>query len=369
MGITKTTLPILMDYLQKHKRRDGKVLILGNQEIFFDKKYLFEVLSNLGKDVDTNETLQDVILNEESRISSTDFFKLFGFNDIHILDVSDYEKADILFDLNDRALPQELRGQFDFIFDIGTLEHVFDIKTAMDNLSLMCSATGHIFHNVPFRIEHGYHSISPSFFIDYYRNNQWEVDTIRLAFSHNEHYYYSPDIRFYHTRHKVFTYVQEMITQGYTLGMYCCATRSEASHCDLIPQQSFYEKLYSEQEGRLKYCPGGVDVLIDNTVNYMAGLKKGSTILYGTGDAFHRIINGCIKKGTGRCVKAIADRDENLLGRYVRNYEVVSLEQINRDYDIERVIIASYNQNADIIHKRISKCLREDIHVIRLYEI
>ena len=309
-------------------------------------------------------------MNEDYKLDSTTFFRLLGFKDIHIMDVSDYEGADIIFDLNNRELPDELKGQFEFIFNIGTLEHVFDLKAAMDNLSLMCSKTGHIFHNVPFRIEHGYHSISPAFFVDYYRKNKWDIDFVKLSFSKNgNHYYYSQDIRYYNSRYDVLNYVQEMMESGYIPNLFCGATKSDVSTCNLVPQQSFYEQVYQEQNDMSKYQPVPKEELIAGTVKFLEGLENGSAVIYGTGAAFNQIVNECIKAGLDGRIKAVADRDDNLLGQYIRGYEVMSIEQINRDKDIRYIIIASFIKSADIVYNRISGKLRKDIKIIRLYEL
>lgn len=64
-----------------------------------------------------------------------------GFGDIESMDFSGYEGATILHDLN-KPVPNELEGQFDFIFDGGTLEHVFNIPVALESVFRMLKPGG-----------------------------------------------------------------------------------------------------------------------------------------------------------------------------------------------------------------------------------
>ena len=65
----------------------------------------------------------------------------FGFGEIESMDFSDYEGATILHDLN-QPIPAELEGQFDFIFDGGTIEHVFNVPVALENVYRMLRPGG-----------------------------------------------------------------------------------------------------------------------------------------------------------------------------------------------------------------------------------
>lgn len=43
---------------------------------------------------------------DNDRLDMYDFFKAFGFSEVHAMDISSYEGADIVFDLNSSAPPQ-----------------------------------------------------------------------------------------------------------------------------------------------------------------------------------------------------------------------------------------------------------------------
>src|SRR5437763_3852117 len=52
-------------------------------------------------------------------------FRALGFTSVESLDASDYEGADIVWDLN-KAVPDSLKAKYDVVFDGGTSEHVFN---------------------------------------------------------------------------------------------------------------------------------------------------------------------------------------------------------------------------------------------------
>jgi SAM-dependent methyltransferase len=60
------------------------------------------------------------------------FFESLGATACEAMDVSSYEGANIVHDMNE-ALPSSLYEQFDVVFDGGTLEHVFQFPRAIHN--------------------------------------------------------------------------------------------------------------------------------------------------------------------------------------------------------------------------------------------
>lgn len=64
-----------------------------------------------------------------------------GFGEIESMDFSDYEGASILHDLN-KPIPDALEQQFDFVFDGGTIEHVFNVPQALENVFRMLKPGG-----------------------------------------------------------------------------------------------------------------------------------------------------------------------------------------------------------------------------------
>ena len=76
----------------------------------------------------------------------------------------------------------DLHRQFDLIIDPGTTEHCFNIAQAMKNIAEMTKVGGLIFHQIPGAyLNHGFYSVSPTFFLDFYSKNGFLVLKLDLA--------------------------------------------------------------------------------------------------------------------------------------------------------------------------------------------
>lgn len=99
------------------------------------------------------------------------FFNALGFGMVSSMDLSDYEGAEILHDLND-PVPPELRGRFGLIFDGGTTEHVFDVATCMNNLNELLQPGGVLVSCVPANgwFAHGFYQFGPELVYGYWKH-------------------------------------------------------------------------------------------------------------------------------------------------------------------------------------------------------
>ena len=152
----------------------GSVLCLGKQSLGFTVKDLVESSKKVNHNIDLS-MFHD--LNLKEKLNQKLFFETLGFKKIDTLDVSNYEGAEILFDLNEQNTPKELQNKYDFIYDGGTLEHLFNIGNALNHLTKMIKRMGVIFHNNPCNgyIDHGFFQISPTLYFDYYLTNNFKI--------------------------------------------------------------------------------------------------------------------------------------------------------------------------------------------------
>lgn len=92
----------------------------------------------------------------------------FGATSVKSIDFSDYEGADLVRDLN--APLEDGFPTFDSILDAGTLEHIFDVRTAFRNIAECCHIGGQILHILPANnyVGHGFYQFSPEFFFSLY---------------------------------------------------------------------------------------------------------------------------------------------------------------------------------------------------------
>jgi len=89
----------------------------------------------------------------------------FGAKAVVSIDASAYEGATYLHDLN-RPIPDDLADRFTMVLDGGTLEHVFDVPTALRNCMRMVAPGGHLLLVSPVNNEagHGFYQFSPELF-------------------------------------------------------------------------------------------------------------------------------------------------------------------------------------------------------------
>ncbi|MGL4321258.1 MAG: methyltransferase domain-containing protein [Paracoccaceae bacterium] len=136
MGIDITLFAKLSQLSLRYKP-SGRSVMLGRQglQINPNNRLRFNrLLRNAGHDLRYSDVVQADGFAEK-------MWETLGFPAMESMDVADYEGASILHDLN-LPVPESLHGQFDFIFDGGTIEHVFDVSTALINVFRMLRPGG-----------------------------------------------------------------------------------------------------------------------------------------------------------------------------------------------------------------------------------
>jgi SAM-dependent methyltransferase len=93
--------------------------------------------------------------------------RAFGARDIVALDVSPYQGAGLIHDLN---TPLRAERQFGAVLDFGCLEHVFNFPVAVTNVIGLCRPGGHLLHVLPANnwCGHGFYQFSPETFFSLY---------------------------------------------------------------------------------------------------------------------------------------------------------------------------------------------------------
>lgn len=139
-------------------RRDGvdlgRVLTLGHQHLHLDPATYRRVLARLG-----------LPLASDVPGFAADLLRAMGAAHVESLDASAYEGATRLHDLNE-PVPAAWHQQFDVVFDGGTLEHVFNVSTALKNCMEMVKLNGRfVTVTVPNNwCGHGFYQFSPELF-------------------------------------------------------------------------------------------------------------------------------------------------------------------------------------------------------------
>lgn len=98
-------------------------------------------------------------------------FRLLGLGDMQVVDLSDYEGADVILDLS-KPLPETCANMFGFIYDGGTTEHIFDTVCAFRNIDLMLKPGGTFVSCVPMNgwPGHGFYQMQPALVYSFWRD-------------------------------------------------------------------------------------------------------------------------------------------------------------------------------------------------------
>ena len=93
-----------------------------------------------------------------------------GATCVESIDYSDYEGATIIADLNE---PAKLNRRFDLVIDAGSLEHVFNVARAFQNIIEFLEVGGTVIHQLPVNnlSGHGFWQFSSDLFYSIYNSD------------------------------------------------------------------------------------------------------------------------------------------------------------------------------------------------------
>ena len=123
-----------------------------------------------------------ISVNKEAPIRGNDYFADTFMLDSEwasiadSMDISNYEGANLIYDLNN---PIDLGRTYDLVIDGGTLEHIFNVPIALENISSLLKVGGKIIHFSPANnhMGHGFYQFSPELFASFYSTNNGYTDT------------------------------------------------------------------------------------------------------------------------------------------------------------------------------------------------
>jgi hypothetical protein len=244
MGIARGAYRLLLDEKKKGVLIGDTVLQLGRQCILFDHKTLLKYskkhqvpLSPIEPQPSFHPTFR-----RQGYIDDITLFKSLGFKNVHSLDYSDFEGADITWDLN-QPIPKKYWGQFDIIYDGGTTEHVFNFPQVLTNIYHLLKVGGKIIHVSPSHnhVDHGFYMYSPQVYFEYYKANGYDILTSQIA-EHTPKY--SGIWRLYHYEPGL---LDSLSYGGFGKKMiliHLVAQKKENSTFHLCPQQGGYVRAW-----------------------------------------------------------------------------------------------------------------------------
>ena len=257
MGIPRGTARLLLD---EHLREPfhGRILQLGRSSISFTENELRRWARTQGValvDAGEIELSHDPRLASQGCLGDRSFFRMLGFDRVEACDISDWEGAEHLVDLN-RPIPDELEGRFDAVIDPGTILQIFHQPQLLENLHRLTKVGGRILHaGVPSNnhIDLGFYMFSPTFFDDFYRANGYRIDVHYLC----RVYPYWHRGRLHSAPWKIYRYEPGCLDHlsygrfgGRQIAVFMVATKTAESTGDVVPQLGQFVRSWKEFEDR-----------------------------------------------------------------------------------------------------------------------
>jgi SAM-dependent methyltransferase len=218
------------------------MVTLGRQRLLGDRETLVSILKKSGY-VMSKDCIARLL--DPSTEYAEDFFALLGAKEIFAIDVNDFEGANILHDMN-QPLPDSLFSAFDVVLDGGTLEHIFDLPTALRNATRMVRPNGRFISLTQANnfCGHGFYQFSPELFYRFLCSENGYVTEYCIVWEDipGSHFYRVPDPDVVGMRIN--------LTSEFGTNMTVQAKRVGDLSEEFVPQQSDYVRLWKVQPGK-----------------------------------------------------------------------------------------------------------------------
>jgi len=185
MGLTAKAIKYIIKCSRKYDIK-GPVLTLGNQDIYATEHDITRWLEDEGLPVkrpaaikySTSHTIPKINPQAKKYIHAETFFEFIGIPSQQYYDIDkfDFDHPKIIHDL-EKPIDRRFHKFFNFIIDSGTMEHIFDIRSVMDNIVHTTNLGGYVLQLIPAQnfLNHGFYQFSPTFFYDFYTANGFEI--------------------------------------------------------------------------------------------------------------------------------------------------------------------------------------------------
>lgn len=226
---------------------EGRCLTLGRQDIEFGRDEWVDICRSLeiekSADAVVGEYHRPVhyLSKPEEALCDQQFFADLGFKQLDSVDASNFEGADICFDLNQPGLVSLIDQPYDLIYESGTMEHVFHLPNYLANLVDSLKVGGLIVQRLPVNnyVDHGFYQISPTLLEGYYRANKFKLEALQLIISED------PRSNVSQWRPYIpgeFDTVNKDKLGKHYLSVLVVARKTSESTCAVIPQQRVYRQ-------------------------------------------------------------------------------------------------------------------------------
>jgi hypothetical protein len=178
MGMPKQVIKLLLNE-NEYKKINGEFLVCGRQSILINKTIIKDLLSSNHELLESlldkwhGENLDINTRHGKDSIKDDVFLKtLFNIN-YNCIDISEYEGANIILDLN-YPIPNESNSKYDFIFSGGCLDNIFNPVSFLVNTTNLLKPGGRIVHYETFSgVMGSFLGFTPEWFYGYYGINNF----------------------------------------------------------------------------------------------------------------------------------------------------------------------------------------------------
>lgn len=345
MGLVTVNIIRLCQIIKSRGAKGKSFCMLGRQSMLTELPEIIYLFNKM--DIEYDKVLLEKMKREE-KIDTYMFFKLLGFEDVHALDFTEDDGADIIFDLNEDSVPVDLYGRFDYVLDGGTLEHVFNISQAMKNVSQMVKRGGYIIHLSPTGgyIDHGFFSFSPTFFNDFYTQNGYLIEILDMGFYYDKNDYcewmatYSMDCRLFGGFEEINNYIRLMLNTNEIgrIMLWCVAQKKEIKE-EIYPIQLEYDISRKQALKENTEVEKGV-IDFEKLMLHIETNKNKKIALFGSGYICNLIINQLYKYDLQESIQFILDNNVEKAGNQLRGYIVLCPTE-KRISMVDEIIICS----------------------------
>jgi SAM-dependent methyltransferase len=177
MGLDLIHIEMLLSE-HRYKSIQGELLTVSRNTIGMTGDAVKQLLEQTGTPIRPGARVEldrDTVhtYGSQELISDKSFFSLFSDARLSVLDVSDYEKADVIHDMS-LPIDRALENKFDFVINGSCLDNIFNPVVAIQNAARMLKPGGRLFQ-FEWSNSHptAYLKCSPDWFLDYFAVNQY----------------------------------------------------------------------------------------------------------------------------------------------------------------------------------------------------
>ena len=178
-------------------------------------------------------------------------FDFLGFETTDYMDVSEYEGANVIHDMNTHV-PANLHGKYDLVIDGGTIEHIFNVPSAFENVNKMLHVGGYFLAFNPCNnwVGHSFYQFGPELVWSYWRSVQGyevidcKINAMRDWFSKDAIHIEPPEARDMQRDNDL---RHQTLGEGIKLLIYLVKKKSEETQVTSA-QQSNYQHTWNETD-------------------------------------------------------------------------------------------------------------------------